>query len=101
MGSRPVIKLKLYTVGNTVRSKRAISNLRRLCDGELKGNCIYEIIDIIDNPEVAEKEKIVATPALVKVFPLPARRIIGDLSDSEKVLGVFGIEPNSGGGSND
>lgn len=96
-----MIKLKLYTVGNTVRSERAINNLRRICDGELKGNCIYEIVDLIDNPEVAEKEKIVATPALVKEFPLPARRIIGDLSDAGKVLSLFGIGSKSGGGSND
>ncbi len=78
--------LKLYATGKTPNSQRAIGNLRDALDNELKGLYTLKIIDILKNPQLAEEEKILATPTLAKVLPLPIRRIIGDLSDKEKVL---------------
>jgi len=78
--------LKLYVTGKTPNSQRAIGNLRDVLDNELKGLYRLKIIDILKNPQLAEEEKILATPTLAKVLPLPIRRIIGDLSDKEKVL---------------
>ena len=78
--------LKLYVTGRTSRSERAISNLQRICDEELHGECEVALIDVLERPQLAEDDKIVATPTLVKETPLPLRRIIGDLSDREKVL---------------
>ncbi len=78
--------LKLYITGQTPRSQRAIANLRRICEEELKGQYEMVVIDVLERPQLAEDEKILATPTLVKELPLPIRRIIGDLSDTEKVL---------------
>jgi circadian clock protein KaiB len=78
--------LKLYVTGQTPRSQRAIANLRRLCEEELEGAYEMMVIDVLERPQLAEDEKILATPTLVKELPMPMRRIIGDLSDSEKVL---------------
>ena len=78
--------LKLYVTGKTPRAERAIKNLRRICDEDLKGKYALHVIDVLDHPQLAEKEKILATPTLVKELPPPLRRIIGDLADKEKVL---------------
>jgi circadian clock protein KaiB len=78
--------LKLYIAGNTSRSQVAIANLRRICDVELRGEYHMVVIDVLERPQLAEDEKIMATPTLIKHLPLPLRRIIGDLSDSGKVL---------------
>ncbi len=78
--------LKLYVTGKTPRSQQAIANLRRICDTELAGQYEMIVIDILERPQLAEDEKILATPTLVKELPMPIRRIIGDLSDSERVL---------------
>ena len=78
--------LKLYVTGQTPRSLRAIANLRRLCEQELGGRYEMVVVDVLERPQLAEDEKILATPTVVKELPLPIRRIIGDLSDSEKVL---------------
>jgi len=78
--------LKLYLSGETTASKNAIKNLKDILDKELKGKYKLEVIDILKNPEIAEKEKIMAIPTLVKNLPSPIRRILGDLSDKEKVL---------------
>jgi circadian clock protein KaiB len=67
--------------------------LRRLIDDLLSGSCELDIIDVLENPQVAEDDKILATPTLVKELPLPQRRIIGDLSDKEKVM--MGLEITS------
>lgn len=80
-------KLKLYIIGYTSTAKKAIKNLRDICSlPEL--NDIYEpeVIDLLERPQLAESEKILATPLLIKELPEPLRRIIGDLSDREKVL---------------
>ncbi len=78
--------LKLYVAGNTPRSERAIQNLRRLCEEALAGQYHMVVIDVLERPQLAEDEKILATPTLIKHLPPPLRRIIGDLSDTEKVL---------------
>ena len=78
--------LKLYVAGETFRSQRAVANLRRICEDELGGEYDLAVIDVLEQPQVAEDERILATPTLVKEVPLPARRLIGDLSDREKVL---------------
>lgn len=78
--------LKLYITGQTARSHRAIANLRRICDEQLVDQYELIVIDVLERPQLAEDEKILATPTVVKELPTPMRRIIGDLSDSERVL---------------
>jgi circadian clock protein KaiB len=78
--------LKLYVTDNTSRSRRAIENLRRICAEDLHGQYEMQVVDILEHPQLAEDEKILATPTLVRQLPLPLRRLIGDLSDREKVL---------------
>lgn len=85
--------LKLYITGRTARAERAIANLQRLCADELESEYELEVIDILERPQLAEDEKILATPALIKHLPAPIRRIIGDLSDAEKVLLGLNLVP--------
>ena len=80
----------MFVTGASPRTSTAIANLKRICDQELEGSYDLEIIDVLENPEVAEDERILATPTLIKSLPLPLRRVIGDLSDTEKVL--LGLE---------
>jgi len=80
------VVLKLYITGHTPKSGHAIENLRRLCEEEMPGQYELVIIDVLERPQLAENEKILATPTLIREFPRPLRRIIGDLSDKEKVL---------------
>jgi circadian clock protein KaiB len=89
-GPLPTYVLKLYVTGTSPRAEVAISNLRRICEQELRGQYELEIIDVLENPQVAEDDKILATPTLIKQLPPPLRRVIGDLSDKEKVL--LGLE---------
>lgn len=89
--------LKLYISGSNPRSQRALTNLRRICDQDLAGAYELTVIDVLEQPELAEQEKVLATPTLIKHLPLPVRRIIGDLSDSEKVWLGLDLEPNSEG----
>lgn len=89
--------LKLYITGATPRAQFAIDNLRRICEEELGGAYELEVIDVLEHPEVAEQDRILATPTLIKQLPPPLRRVIGDLSDKEKVL--LGLELRPGGGS--
>lgn len=78
--------IKLYITGQTPRSQRAIDNLRRICEEELCGQYDLVVIDVLERPQLAEDEKILATPTVVKELPPPIRRIIGDLSDADRVL---------------
>ena len=78
--------LKLYVAGKGTRAEAAIANLRHLCETELPGQYELEVIDIIERPELAEEARILATPTLIKQLPPPLRRVIGDLSDKEKLL---------------
>ena len=88
--------LKLYVTGQTAKSQRAIENLRRICEEDLKGQYEMVIVDVLERPQLAEDEKILATPTLSKDLPLPLRRIIGDLSDTGKVLLGLDLELYSG-----
>ena len=85
--------LKLYITGRTPRSERAISNLQRICEEELSNQYEIIIIDILERPQLAEDEKILATPMLIKQLPPPLRRVIGDLSDTEKVVLGLDLQP--------
>lgn len=78
--------LKLYVTGANPRTERAIANLQQICDAELEGRYSLEIIDVLEDPEAAERDRVLATPTLIKELPPPLRRIIGDLSDRAKVL---------------
>jgi circadian clock protein KaiB len=79
-------KLKFFISGDSPRAQQAIENLWAICEKEYPEEYELQVIDVLENPELAEKERILATPTLIKEQPLPLRRLIGDLSDSEKVL---------------
>lgn len=78
--------LKLYVAGNTPNSVRALKTLKTILENEFKGVYALKVIDVLKNPQLAEEDKILATPTLAKILPPPVRKIIGDLSDREKVL---------------
>jgi circadian clock protein KaiB len=82
--------LRLYVTGTTPKSMRAIENLKRICEEHLQGRYDLEVIDIYQKPALVIGEAIIAVPTLIKKLPLPLRRIIGDLSDTEHVL--FGLD---------
>ncbi|MDR7922736.1 MULTISPECIES: circadian clock protein KaiB [unclassified Thermosynechococcus] len=83
---RKTYVLKLYVAGNTPNSVRALKTLNNILEKEFKGVYALKVIDVLKNPQLAEEDKILATPTLAKVLPPPVRRIIGDLSNREKVL---------------
>ena len=85
--------LRLYVTGMTPRSTEAITNVKRVCEEYLKGRYELEVIDIYQQPKLAKGEQIIATPTLVKKLPLPLRRIIGDMSDTEKFLVGIDLRP--------
>lgn len=89
------LKMTLYVAKQTPRSMRAIANIRHICEMALSPD-EYElvIIDVLEEPEKAEENRIMATPTLVKEFPLPVRRMIGDLSDTEVVLNELDLDIN-------
>ncbi len=78
--------LKLYITGQTPRSQLAIQTLHQICRDRFKEEYEIEIIDVLEHPQLAEEEKIFATPTVIKALPPPIRRVIGDLSEKEKVL---------------
>jgi circadian clock protein KaiB len=86
-----MLVLRLYVTGNTMRSTRAVENARRLFETHASGRFELEVIDIYLHPEAAVAAQIIAAPTLVKLYPEPLRRVIGDLSDSSKVLAVLGL----------
>ncbi|WP_013321814.1 circadian clock protein KaiB [Gloeothece verrucosa] len=83
---RKTYVLKLYVAGNTPNSVRALKTLKTILEQEFQGVYALKVIDVLKNPQLAEEDKILATPTLAKVLPPPVRKIIGDLSDREKVL---------------
>ncbi len=93
----PHFRLRLFVAGTTPRSLRTIARLRRLCDRHMNGRADVEVIDIYQQPELAERDQVVAAPTLVKLQPLPVRRIIGDLSDEGRVLRGLGLAPEADG----
>jgi circadian clock protein KaiB len=84
--------LRLYIAGTTPQSVRAIENIRKICEKQLRGHYRLEVIDLYQQPEKARSEQIVAAPTLIKQLPLPVRRILGDLSKTERVLVGLGLE---------
>jgi circadian clock protein KaiB len=85
--------LRLYVAGQTTRSLTAITNLHRLCEEHLKGGYHIEIIDLVETPQLAEGDEIIAIPTLVRCLPEPLRRVIGDLSDTERTLVGLQLKP--------
>jgi circadian clock protein KaiB len=78
--------LRLYTAGQTPRSLAALDNLKRICEEHLSGRYSIEVVDLLKNPRLAKDDQIVAIPTLVRQLPAPLRKIIGDLSDTERAL---------------
>jgi len=91
--------LRLYVAGSTKRSTRAIETTRRICDTHLKGRHELEVVDLYQYPEAAAREQIIAAPTLVKLLPSPLRRVIGDLSDQQRVLASLGLSVRTAGAS--
>ena len=87
-------QLKLYIAGRTPRSLLAIDNFKTLCQGRLQGRCIAEIIDILEDPKRARNAQIVATPTLIKQSPGMLKRIVGTLSETDKVLTSLDLKPD-------
>jgi circadian clock protein KaiB len=85
--------LRLYIAGVTPKSSRAILNVRKICDEHLKGRYELEVIDIYQQPILAKGEQIIAAPTLLKKLPLPLRKFIGDMSDTEKILVGLDLRP--------
>ena len=78
--------LRLYVAGQTAKAIAAFDNLKTICEAELKGRYEIEVIDLLENPKLAREDQIVALPTLVRKLPPPLRKVIGDLSDTERVL---------------
>ena len=87
------IVLKLYITGRTPRSEKVLFNLKRICEDELDSRYELIVIDVLERPQLAEDEKVIATPTLIKQLPPPFRRIIGDHSNRERVLLGLDITP--------
>jgi circadian clock protein KaiB len=85
--------LRLYVAGLTPRSQMAIKNIQKICEEHLKGRYDLEVIDVYQKPVLAKGEQIIAAPTLIKKLPLPLRRFIGDLSDSERVVLGLDLRP--------
>ena len=86
-------KLRLYVAGQTPKSIRAFANLKVLCEEHMKGRYQIEVIDLLEHPDMARGDQIVATPTLVVKLPQPVRKIIGDLSDTDRVLVGLALQP--------
>ena len=84
-------ELRLFITGASINSRRAVVNVKEICETYLKDRYSLEIIDVYQEKTIAEKEQIIALPLLIKTAPLPARRLIGDMSDTKKVLKGLGI----------
>jgi len=85
--------LRLYVAGQTPKSIVALANLRRICDEHMSGQYRIEVIDLMENPQLARRDQIVAIPTLVRELPSPLKRIIGDLSNTERVLVGLDVAP--------
>jgi circadian clock protein KaiB len=90
---QPVWELRLYVAGQTAKSLAAFANLKRLCEEHLAGHYVIEVVDLLETPQLAEGEQIVALPTLVRKLPVPMRRIVGDLSNSERTLVGLQLRP--------
>lgn len=88
-------ELRLYVAGQTPKSLEAFSNLKKICETHLEGKYRIEIIDLMENPELAKGDQILALPTLVRKLPEPVKKIIGTLANEEKVLVGLDIRPGS------
>ena len=84
---------RLYVTGHTPRAERAIANLRRLCADVLRNGCDVEVVDVLEQPELAEVDRVLATPTVIRRVPGPERRVVGDLSDAGTVLSGLDVIP--------
>jgi len=86
-------ELRLYVAGQTPRAIRALENLRRICEEHLAGAYRLEVIDLLETPQLARGDQIVAVPTLVRKLPVPVRKIIGDLTNTDRVLVGLDLRP--------
>ncbi|WAC09185.1 MAG: circadian clock KaiB family protein [Thermodesulfobacteriota bacterium] len=86
---------RLYVTGMTPKSTRTIANVRKLCEKHLEGCYELDVIDIYQQPKLAKGEQIIATPTLIKKLPLPLRKLIGDMSDTERFLVGIDLKPKN------
>ena len=86
-------ELKLYVAGQTPKSLTAFANLKKICEEHLKGKYLIEVVDLLKNPQLARGDQILAIPTLVRKLPVPIRKIIGDLSNTERVLVGLDLRP--------
>ena len=86
------LRLRLYVAGPSPRSARTIEGIRRLCEERLSGACDLEIVDLYQQPGLAAEDGVVAAPTLLRLSPLPARRVAGDLTDARRVLATLGLD---------
>ena len=94
-GTSEVWELRLYVAGQTPNSMKAFANLNKICEEHLKGKYTIEVIDLLKNPQLAAGDQILAIPTLVRKLPVPIRKIIGDLSNTERVLVGLDIRSKS------
>ncbi len=93
--NEPTLVLKLYVAGHTSKSIQAIASIRSICEARLPGNFDLQVIDVYQQPKLAQSEHIRVTPTLVKQLPLPSCKIVGDFSNEEKVLSDLGLSETS------
>ena len=86
-------RLRLYVAGQSSKSLTAFANLKKICEEHLKGQYSIEVIDLLENPQLAQGDQILAVPTLIRKLPEPMKRIIGDLSNTDKVLVGLDIKP--------
>ena len=91
--SGPLFDLRLYVAGQTPRCITAFANLKRICEEHLEGKYRIEVVDLLENPQLAEGDQILAIPTLVRRLPSPIRKVIGDLSNTERVLVGLDLRP--------
>ncbi len=96
-GARRTWWLRLYVAGQTPKSLTALANLKRLCGAHLPGRYRIEVVDLVKQPHLARRDEIIVIPTLVRRLPPPIRRIIGDLSNEERVLLALGLLPRERG----
>jgi circadian clock protein KaiB len=95
--NEPTWELRLYVAGQTAKSLQAFANLKRICDDHLAARYQIEVVDLTKNPELAKGDQIFALPTLVRKLPEPVRKIIGDLSNTERVLVGLDLRPRARG----
>jgi circadian clock protein KaiB len=93
MTEKEIWDLRLYVAGQTEKSVTAFANLKKICEEHLAGKYRIEIIDLLKNPQLAQNDQIIAVPTLVRKLPTPIRKIIGDLSKTERVLVGLDLRP--------